>query len=586
MNKTVSANIGGMVFHIEEHAYEKLNKYLGNIRSHFTKSDGQDEIIQDIESRIAEIFQDRNKSKEVILEADIDHVISVMGKPEQLFGDDENAQAKSASSFLDDSTPKAYKRLYRDPEDRVIAGVCSGLSHRLNIDPVWFRLAFVLIFFLAGSGILVYIILALVLPKAETPAQKLEMRGEQVNINTLSKEASAPASTKPQGFISRFFDVVGSVFLVLLKAIAYIAGAFVAFIGLVILFAIVVTILAMMGLGGISIPVYITDYFLTSSQQFWSIVAIILVFGVPTIMLIYGLVKMVFKLKHSNRMLNMSALVLWIAGVAIGFIVGVNVAKDYSHEEKIRTNIPLLKPEADTLYLKLMENDNIDDDKGATITIFGKNNDSYITGDDFYIDGDNVDFDVQRAAGNNFELVQIASAHGPTRKDALSNAEKITYNLEQRDSVIMFSEYMPVKKGDKFHGQEVKLVLRIPVGKQIFIDEGMESIFYDLKNVTDTWDGNMGGHYWMMTEAGLKCTDYDFENDPDANVGGRSRIRTRPIHSNDENVDIKIDHNGIQINGVDDTTKEKIENGDYKIKINKEGIHIKTDKIDEKHLVK
>lgn len=584
MNKTVSANIGGMVFHIEEHAYEKLNKYLSNIRSHFTKSDGQDEIIQDIEGRIAEIFQDRNKSKEVILEADIDHVISVMGKPEQLFGDDENAHAKSAYA-LNDSTPKAYKRLYRDPEDRVIAGVCSGLSHRLNIDPVWFRLAFVLIFFLAGSGILVYIILALVLPKAETPAQKLEMRGEQVNINTLSKEASAPASNKPQGFISRFFDVVGSVFLVLLKAIAYIAGAFVAFIGLVILFAIVVTILAMLGLGGISIPVYITDYFLTSGQQFWSMVAILLVFGVPTIMLIYGLIKLLFRLKHSNRVLNMSALVLWIAGVAIAFIVGVNVAKDYSNEEKVRTSIPLLKPQADTMYVKLTENDSFDDDHTPSITIFGSKNNTYVTGEDFYVDGDNVRLDIQRAAGNNFELVQVASAKGPTRKEALENAGKIIYNLQQRDSMIMFSEYMPVKKGDKYHGQEVKLVLRMPVGKHIFLDESIENIIYDLKNVTDTWDGNMGGHYWTMTEAGLKCTDYDFENDPDANIGGRHRIKINGNDS-DKDVDIKIDENGIQINGVDDTTKEKIENGDYKIKINKQGIHIKTDKIDEKHLVK
>lgn len=586
MNKTVSANIGGMVFHIEEHAYEKLNKYLNNIRSHFTKGDGQDEIIQDIESRIAEIFQQRNQSKEVILDPDVDHVISVMGKPEQLFGEEETASAKnSASSTLDDSTPKAYKRLYRDPDDRVISGVCSGLSHRLNIDPVWFRLLFVLIFFIGGGGFLVYIILAVVLPKAESPAQKLEMRGEQVNINTLSKEANAPASNKPQGFISRFFDVVGSVFLVLLKAIAYIAGVFVAFIGLVILFAIVVTILAMLGLGGISIPVFITDYFLTSSQQFWSMVAILLVFGVPTIMLIYGLIKVLFRLKHNNRVLNMSALVLWIAGVAIAFIVGINVAKDYSHEEKVRTTIPLLKPMSDTLYVKLTENDSFDDDQTPSITIFGSKNNTYVTGEDFYVDGDNVKFEVQRAAGSNFELVQVASAHGANRKDALENAGKIIYNLQQRDSVIMFSENMPIKKGDKYHGQEVKLILRMPVGKHIFLDESIENIIYDLKNVTDTWDGNMGGHYWVMTEAGLKCTDYDFENDPDANVGGRSRIRSKEIGPHDD-VDIKIDGNGIQINGVDDTTKQKIENGDYKIKINKEGIHIKTDKVDNKHIVK
>jgi phage shock protein PspC (stress-responsive transcriptional regulator) len=573
MNKTVTANIGGMVFHIEEHAYEKLNKYLDKIRSHFTMSDGRDEIIQDIESRIAEIFQQRNATKEVILEPDVEHVISVMGRPEQLFGEEETQNASGATS-ANDTSSKSYKRLYRDPEDRVISGVCSGLSHRLGLDPVWLRLLFVLILFLGGSGILIYIILAIVLPKAETTSQKLEMRGEQVNVNSLSKEATAPASTKNQSTISRFFDVIGSVLLILLKVVAYIAGGFIAFISLIILFSLVVTILAVLGVGGITIPVFISDYFMTTGQQFWSVIAMILVAGIPVMMLLFTLIKFLFKIKYSNRVLNISALLLWLSGLVIAAFVGFDVAREYAREEKVRTTIPLLSANADTMYVKLTEKaDGDEDDNGPNITIFSSKNTDYTTGEDFFIDGDNVRFDIQKASGDKFELVQIVSARGRTGKEALEAAKQITYNFEQKDSVIMFSENMPFPKGVKYRDQSVKMLLRIPIGKQVYLDESIEEIIYDLKNVTDTWDGNMGGHYWLMTDAGLKCTDYDFANDPDANIGGNHYN-----DSNDQDVDIKIDQHGIRINGVSDSTKKKIESGDVKININKEGIHIKSEK--------
>lgn len=563
MNKTVTANIGGMVFHIEEQAYEKLNKYLSAIKSHFTTSDGRDEIIQDIEGRIAEIFQQRNASKEVILSPDVDYVIDVMGKPEQLFGEDGPAASTAESATVH---TKSYRRLYRDEDDHVIGGVCSGLSHRLDIDPVWLRLLFVVILFAGGSGILIYIILWIVLPKAETPAQKVEMRGEPVNVSTISKEAASTQPAKPESALSRIFGLLGSVILMVLKFFAYAAGAFVAFIGLIILFALVVALLAVLGVGGITIPIFISDYFLSPTQQFWSMIALFLVIGIPIIMLVYAAVKMLFKVKYSNRLLNMSALALWITGIIIALLVGTNIGREFGYEEKIRTSVPLVSPGTDTMFVKLMDNAQYnDEDNSIHVGFFSGSNNSYTTGKDFVINEDNVRFDVQKAAGDKFELTQILSARGRSKQDAVKNAQSIVYNFEQKDSMLMFSEYFPLPKGVKFRDQTVKMILKIPVGKTFYMDESIEDIIYDIKNVTDTWDGNMGGHYWMMTEAGLKCTDYNFENDPEANIGNQHK----------KDVDIQINENGIHINGLDDSIKKDIEKGDVKVHIDEHGVHIK-----------
>ncbi len=199
MNKTVTVNIGGIVFHIEENAYDMLGSYLQAIRNHFTISDGRDEIIQDIESRIAEIFQQNlGTARQVVTADDVNQAIGIMGRPED-FGATEEASANNASASSEQNNQSDHffrRRLYRDTDDKVIAGVCSGIGHRLGIDAVWMRLLFIISVFFAGSGIGVYIILAIVMPKAITPTQKLEMRGDPVNISSIRRETESPGSTK------------------------------------------------------------------------------------------------------------------------------------------------------------------------------------------------------------------------------------------------------------------------------------------------------------------------------------------------------------------------------------------------------
>ncbi len=182
MKKVENINIGGTVFHVDDDAYEKLKSYLRTLNRHFKNTKGGDEIIADIESRIVELFQQKiNNEKKVITMEDVNEVIATMGKPtdfeedveEEYFGDPDIRQI-------------GRKRLFRDIDNRIIGGVCSGLGAYFKLDPVWFRVAFI-IATLSGLSILVYLVLWVIIPPARTVSEKLEMNGDPVTISNIEK---------------------------------------------------------------------------------------------------------------------------------------------------------------------------------------------------------------------------------------------------------------------------------------------------------------------------------------------------------------------------------------------------------------
>ena len=181
MKKTMNINIKGIIFHLDEDAYTKLNNYLQEINMHFRNKKGQEEIINDIENRIVELFQEKlSDKKQVIVIADVDEVIMIMGHPADFDEDSEEAQ----TSYL---THKGKKRLFRNIDDRMLGGVCSGLGAYFNIDANLVRIIFLLALFLAGGSILVYAILWIVIPPARTVSEKLEMQGDPVTISNMEK---------------------------------------------------------------------------------------------------------------------------------------------------------------------------------------------------------------------------------------------------------------------------------------------------------------------------------------------------------------------------------------------------------------
>jgi len=187
MKKTISINISGIVFNIDEDAFDKLKLYMERLKSHFRNTEGGEEIINDIENRIAELLQSKlGSEKQVITDKDIDEVIEKMGQPSDFTEDDDQDGQEEGET----TSSSQYKRLYRDPENRILGGVSSGIAAYFKIDPLWIRLLFVVFTIFPGIGILIYIILWIVVPEARTTTEKLEMKGEPVNISNIEKSIS------------------------------------------------------------------------------------------------------------------------------------------------------------------------------------------------------------------------------------------------------------------------------------------------------------------------------------------------------------------------------------------------------------
>ncbi|HSN50214.1 MAG TPA: PspC domain-containing protein [Bacteroidales bacterium] len=179
MKKSFSVNLGNRVFNIDEDAYLKLSAYLERIEGHFSDLKEREDILNDIELRISELFSERlGVNKQVITLTDVDEVIRIMGDPHEIGGSEE----EPGTTW--ESRRTGRRRIYRDPDDRMIGGVCGGLAAYTDIDPVIMRLIFVVLLFM-GVGVLAYIILWIVVPEARTTAQKLEMRGDSVNTSNI-----------------------------------------------------------------------------------------------------------------------------------------------------------------------------------------------------------------------------------------------------------------------------------------------------------------------------------------------------------------------------------------------------------------
>ncbi|MCD4770606.1 MAG: PspC domain-containing protein [Bacteroidales bacterium] len=179
MKITVSINIGGIAFHIDEDAYSELKIYLRSLERQFARENSAAEIMADIEARIGELLKARiSDFKQVVTIEDVKEVINILGTPEDINGE-------ATGDPYDKISSSRYHRMYRDPDDRIIAGVCSGMGAYWRIDPWVVRVVFILLSLPGGLGILIYVVLWIVLPEAKTTAQKIEMKGDPVNIHNI-----------------------------------------------------------------------------------------------------------------------------------------------------------------------------------------------------------------------------------------------------------------------------------------------------------------------------------------------------------------------------------------------------------------
>lgn len=198
MKRLLQVNLCNNQFAIDQDAYERLESYFTSLEKHFENNENAEEIIYDIECRLAELFNENLTKGSVLTIRDIEQAINVMGRPED-FGDldteaetpKETPKFSSAQQGRTEEKKTGFrpgKKLYRDPENKVVGGVCSGLSAYFGIpDPIWIRLLMVFLIFFGGMSVIVYLVLMIVIPKAETQADRKAMYGEPIDINDIAE---------------------------------------------------------------------------------------------------------------------------------------------------------------------------------------------------------------------------------------------------------------------------------------------------------------------------------------------------------------------------------------------------------------
>lgn len=572
MNKTVTINLGGIVFHIDEDAYQKLSRYFDAIKRSLNNSSGQDEIIKDIEMRISELLSEKLVSdKHVIGLKEIDEVIAVMGQPEDYIIEDDSKNESAYKAY------KKSKKLYRDKDKGMIGGVAAGLSHYLGIDVVWIRVLLLLFFFGFGTGILAYIILWIATPEAITTTEKLEMTGEPVTISSIEKKVREEFDSVSEKFknvdydkygnqiktgAERFGNTLSEIITTIFKVFAKFLGVILIISGFTVLFFLFVGIFTL-GTGFfIEFPWQefvnagnFTDY------PIWAFgLLMFFAVGVPFFfMTLLGFRLLSPNMKSIGSIAKYTLLALWIIAIAILISIGIQQASEVAYEGKTVQKETLNLTPTDTLEIKFRYNEYYTKD------INDNDNFRFVqdAGNNQLIYSNNISFEILKT-DEKLAFIQVErTARGKSFQEAKKRAEKIQFGYKLEGNQLILDNYLLSSVAEKFRDQEVIIYIYLPDATVFKVDESAQHYDEsdnDFFNLHYSDDNNI----YKVNNSQVKCLncpeDENEYNDVDMNI-------TEDISDNDTVVTTTV-----KVNGEVVTVKQSSKKG---LKVNENGIIIK-----------
>jgi phage shock protein PspC (stress-responsive transcriptional regulator) len=594
MKKVININFQGRILPIEEMAYENLKQYIESLRTYFDLEEGKDEIINDIECRVAELCEDRLKKGAVcISEEDIDLIITSIGRPADFEAQDgfeantnANAGTNQAQANGQTASGQTYqKRLYRDEQNKVLGGVCSGIANYLNLDPIIIRILWILLFgisffaylllwiavpstsvkevggirkrlfrdldkkviggvcagmskyfgvkvgvirilfllptillifnwnhfhlfqfwefndfnnffdvtFMPGA-IFVYIVLWLVLPEARTSADKLEMVGEKVDINSIKntiqtdmegfskraqswggpfekKQTSPAANTNTNtssantnntnsgagGLDQRkgCFHYFGRTITILMKAFVYFILGIITISILAALFGVGVATTGLLPL---------KKFILEDGLQSWAFIGTILFFiWVPVIGIVTAIIRKIAGYKNSNIWVRSSFIALWVLGWVCLFYFISSVGNSFSkHNQPVEKSVALVNPSVDYLEVTASPKMKYYEQRWFNIEPFQVYNDDTVR-------VRNLKIRIVQSKTDSFDIKYVTMSNGKSINEANSLADKINFSLLQQDSTLFLDRGIAITNKDKFRNQHVIMTIAVPVGKRFKI---------------------------------------------------------------------------------------------------------------------
>ena len=517
MKETVKINIGGIIFHLDEDAYQLLQNYLTAINNRFASTDEGKEIITDIENRIAEILQTKiSEQKQVVTKEDIDEIIEIMGRPEDIADEDTERQEQ-------EETYRASKRLYRDPDNRVLGGVCSGIATYLNIDPIIIRLLFLILIFAYGIIGIVYIVLWALLPAARSTAQKLEMRGENFKISEIEKNVRKEYETVKDNFKNfkntkdydrtrNFFDglasATGAFFRFIVKLVGIVLGLGMIIVGVGFLIGLTGTIIIgepFMPWNNIIIdnqvivPDIIHSLFDPNTIWIMAVCAILLVF-IPLFAIVYGGFKLLLGIRPKDKAFAAVGFTAWFISLIVLIVLGGSQIKEFAISVRDEAEVVIDEPANKKLYLKAKDYSPV---KKSTFYIFDSEFMLLYEKDDEKQLYAYPKIDIIQGHTEQIEIEIRKEGRGRNRMKALENTEKIHYQCSQQDSIIWFDPVYSLTDENRWTFPEVDVTVRVPEGYILYLDESLEEQLNYIKKKKYYRTEEMINNYWIMTDEGL-----------------------------------------------------------------------------------
>lgn len=493
MNKTFTINLAGQLFNINEDAYNNLLAYFNSLEKFYANEEGKDDIITDIKSRFAELFLAKGKNY-IITQDDANEVINMMGKPQEF--DEENSE-KTTTENNNYTSPNSFitgKRLYRDVNNNVVAGVCAGLSAYFGIkDPIWIRLLFIIVVFIGfGSPFLVYIILWIVMPEAQTAAQKLEMKGEPINLSSIENKIKNEStflnnSEQQKGFINQLVAFVGNCVKFFFKFLLGIGAIVLILVGVSLLIAFLALIFAL-GVGLLFGTPIASRYFFDENIYAWLIsIGGILTATIPFILIIIGLVHILSKKsKPFKKQIVLPLFGLFMFGLLLLNMSFRNGKKLIQEHKKITQHVPVnFSTKLDTVELAMAYSDKKESDMNLSFNSFS----------DFFkfLSKDHeinipVSIEIYPTNADSLSIVKEFSAQGSTEKEALQNATSITHNFMQKNNQFIIDPFILFNTANKkFRNQKLTLKIFVPEGQIIRWNEKVED-YLDENNLPINWN--------------------------------------------------------------------------------------------------
>lgn len=509
MKKTLNINIGNSIIHIEEDAYELLKVYLNDIKAHFVRNQDDFEIVTDIENRIAEMFRDMlfTQQKQAISIEDVEEVKAQMGSVSDFETLDEE------ESFTSAPYTSTVKKLYRDTEKGMVAGVCAGLSHYLNVEERWVRLFFLIFLFIGGASFLVYLVMWIIVPRALTRSEKMHMKGEPVNLQGFIRNFQEEMETnqlmqRSGGIIKEIIAVIGKFFNSFGKLIFKLSAGLIIFFSACSLLSLMVSLALFLGVYDGSASDLFPFNIVNGAYLKPLLFALFVSFAVPLLALILFAVRVAFRSAPINKSISFSLLSLWLLGSAFSVYFGARVSSEFKEEAEI-TEVTNVQPYP-VYRLELNRDRFFSSADSVKYDLKSQKHNGRIIVDDHdgpFTTPSRVRINIEKTPNKAVSVVKNLSSQGRTFDNALKHARNIRYDFAQQDSVLTFSPRWYLEKNVNWRNQEVVVTVKVPVGTKLILNKDLDRYMWSYGSwaCDDESEGERDYTEWIMTEDGLQC---------------------------------------------------------------------------------